>query len=91
MIKLKAPKNKFRVICVDFVHHDDWVVGDYSKLNKAIKIVDERNFVRKSAMADVYYVYDDKGQMIHGDAYASVRWGEDHRKRRNYTCIDLAK
>ncbi|MCK4968447.1 MAG: hypothetical protein KAS12_05300 [Candidatus Aenigmarchaeota archaeon] len=56
MSDLKAPKGKFRIVCVDTFDEIDWVEADVLTLKKAKKIARKKsgNMLRA-------YVYDDQG------------------------------
>ena len=74
---LKAPPGKFRIVGIDKFHppgEDDWIVGDYDTLEEALSLAcqktqDASKFATDSSIAEVYYVYDDKGVYKGGDIY----------------------
>ena len=65
--ELRAPKGKIRVVGVDLFAHEDYLVDDYDSRETAFQVADEHNKKRPGPMADVYYVYDDKGNYIRGN------------------------
>ena len=65
--ELKAPTGKTRVVGVDLFDRGDYLVGDYNSPKKAFKVADGHNIKRSGSMDNVYYVYDDKGNYIHGN------------------------
>lgn len=64
---LKAPQGKFRIVGVDLFEHTGYLVGDYPNSDEAFAVADGHNKKRTGAMADVYYVYDDKGNYLRGN------------------------
>ena len=64
---LKAPPGKVRVIVVDLLSHEDYLVKDCDSREEAFKMADEYNLRRSGSMDDVYYVYDDRGIYIRGN------------------------
>lgn len=67
-VRLAAPLGKFRLIRVDLFSHKDYLVGDYGSRAEAFKTVDDHNRKRTGSMDDIYYVYDDQGTYIRGNA-----------------------
>ncbi|MBI2439182.1 MAG: hypothetical protein HYV45_01090 [Candidatus Moranbacteria bacterium] len=65
--QLKAPSGQTRVVGVDLFAKEDYLVGDFDSKDKAIKKADAHNKKRLGPMDDVYYVYNDRGQYIHGN------------------------
>lgn len=67
--KLIAPKEKFRIICIDKFEppgegHSVW--GDYDSLEEAIAVAKAETLTASKEtssenIATVFYVYDDKG------------------------------
>lgn len=57
--KFKAPKNKFRVICVDTFDGTDWIEGDYNTKKEALDIAKKTGGTMLKT-----HVYDDTGQNI---------------------------
>jgi hypothetical protein len=60
------PKGYFAVIGCDLFDNSDYPVGDYPTKDEAYGVADTHNKKRRSKMDDVYYVYDDQGQYVHG-------------------------
>lgn len=60
LFKLKAPKGKYRVVCVDTFDGGDWVSGDFDTLAEAKKHADSKGGTMQKA-----YVYDDTGRYMH--------------------------
>ncbi|MFH0873267.1 MAG: hypothetical protein V1846_00250 [Candidatus Komeilibacteria bacterium] len=61
------PRGKTRVIGVDLFEGGDYLVGDYDNPQDAFDVADDHNKKRTGPMNDVYYVYDEKGNYIHGN------------------------
>lgn len=59
---LKAPAGKFRVVGVDTFEgpRADYLIGDYSLLEKAKEVADEHG-----GTMNPVYVYDAGGKMLH--------------------------
>jgi len=55
----KAPKGKFRVICVDTFDGTDWIVGDYKDFLDARRAAT----VRMGKLLKVY-IYNNKGKCL---------------------------
>ncbi len=60
-VELKAPKGKFRVVCVDTFSNEDWVHGDFDTKQIAINKANKKGGNMLKA-----YVYDDQGKWLHG-------------------------
>jgi len=52
----KAPKGKFRVVCVDTFDGTDWVEGDYKNLSDARQVAK----IKSGELLKVH-IYNDKG------------------------------
>lgn len=57
---LKAPKGKFRVVCVDTFDGGDYIKGDYKDKQKAFDAA-----LGSSGTMAISYVYDDKGNRVY--------------------------
>lgn len=66
-LRKNIPEGKTRIVAVDLFSHDEYIVGDYDKRAEALKVGHRHNRKRKGSMDDVYYVYDDKGDIIDYD------------------------
>ena len=65
--KKKKKAKKFRVVGVDTFDGGDWVVGDYTTLEKAQKVVDDKT---RGAQMLKMYVYDQDGKCVYsGGSY----------------------
>jgi hypothetical protein len=63
-----APRGCFRVIGVDIVNDERYLVGDYNKKEEALsKIVTHNERRRKKYWSrdDIYFAYDDEGRSVH--------------------------
>jgi hypothetical protein len=63
-----APRGCFRVIGVDLVEDERYLVGDYSDKTEALAKVSTHNDHRRKkywSRDDIYFVYDDKGRSVH--------------------------
>jgi hypothetical protein len=75
--ELKAPPGKFRIMGIDRFEppgEGHFRYGDYDTLEEALKIARARTkgcakYATDSSIAEVYYVYDDKGNYKGGDTY----------------------
>jgi len=62
--ELKAPTGKTRVVGIDLFDHTDYLFGDFESQDEAFRVADEKNTEREGSMDDVYYVYNDEGELI---------------------------
>lgn len=65
----KAPKGKFRILCIDMFDYQYYIYDDYETKHEAMLIAEEMNRQETQKEADnkipsVYSVYDDKGDKI---------------------------
>jgi hypothetical protein len=58
-IKLQAPRNKFRVICVDTFDGGDWIEGDFDTKEQALECAR-----KKGGEMLKTHVYDDNGNHV---------------------------
>lgn len=61
-----APRGCFRVIGVDIVNDERYIVGDYNK-EEALRRKNEHNARRSKkywCRDDLYFVYDDQGRSV---------------------------
>jgi hypothetical protein len=75
-IRKNIPAGKFRVIGCDLFDHSDYIKKDCDTKEEALKIADAHNRQRSGSMDDVYYVYDDKGNYLHGEEAIKNSKGE---------------
>jgi hypothetical protein len=76
--ELVAPKGKYRVIGIDKFRppgEGHWIVGDYDGLEEALDLARRRTREAipnstSPSIAEVYYVYDDRGCYCGGDVYS---------------------
>ncbi len=64
--RLQAPRGKVRVVGFDLLDRVYYLVGDFSSLKKAFKVLSKHN-TQRGSMDDVYYVYDNAGRYICGN------------------------
>lgn len=58
-----VPAGKFRVIRIDQLSDKEFLIKDCDR-NEAFEIADEYNKTRICVSQDVYYVYDDEGELL---------------------------
>jgi hypothetical protein len=75
-IRNGIPKGKTRVVGIDLFASEDCLVGDFDDREEAFTVADEHNKTRRGSMDDVYYVYDDTGELVRNEEAVKESTGD---------------